>query len=479
MEEDGSLWTAASGRRPNLWRPVVPTTMQPKRASRGAGDGRSASKSAGGVATNRTARSRWRVVCCPNRCGVSSLLQAVAAAALLAMAAVTLLTMVATSGLLAGDRRPNTQAMHGVDHPHSPMVNCTTADAAAAAKPSLWYSPRPFHSPPLFPLCSMDACFNFSRCPLGVDREPRVFAYWPGTKYFEGLNGSRWHTDDPSQACFFFVFMSVGQPKRFTDLPHWGKHGSNHVLISFSDSWSGPPPSSIGRASLMLTDAHKTIMRAGFDGALPLPQGWKEGAVRRMGRMRNVPVQGRRYLMTFMGTRYLGQMNGNFRSTPAFKRLHNGRDIVVVTQCGGSTNRRLISADPSLLPSCAADAALFRSYSFPDLMNATYALVPAGRQACTYRFMEALSAGAIPVVVADNWKLPFDDIILWHRCLLLFPTTELHRIVPTIRAIHPAAAELRRQRCVSIFNEFLSSDEVLLQSVMQSLKARVGGIMTL
>ncbi|CAI5982333.1 unnamed protein product [Closterium sp. NIES-64] len=341
---------------------------------------------------------------------------------------------------------------------------------------NLWYSERPFHLPPVFPLCTMDACFNFSRCPSPPAREPLVYSYWPGPKYFARFNTtSRWHTDDPSKACFFFVFMSAGHPRHFKDLPFWGEDGHNHVLISFADNWSGPPAWSVGKAALMLTAAHLTVHRAAFDVSLPLPPTWKRHAAG----LRSVPVGARRYLLTFMGTRYLGSMHGSFRSSQAFKALHNGKDIIVVTQCGGSTNRRIIEEDPSLLPECTADAALFRSFSYPALMNSSFALVPAGRQASTYRFIEALTAGAIPVVVADNWKLPFDDIIPWHRCLLLFPTHLLSRIEPTLRAITPQAAEKRRQRCVSIFEEYLASDDILMRSAMTALKSHAGGIFPL
>ncbi|CAI5997880.1 unnamed protein product, partial [Closterium sp. NIES-65] len=365
-----------------------------------------------------------------------------------------------------------------VELPHEalePTANCSSANPTVVVKTNLWYSERPFHLPPVFPLCTMDACFNFSRCPSPPAREPLVYSYWPGPKYFARFNTTRWHTDDPSKACFFFVFMSAGHPRHFKDLPFWGEDGHNHVLISFADNWSGPPAWSVGKAALMLTAAHLTVHRAAFDVSLPLPPTWKRHAAG----LRSVPVGARRYLLTFMGTRYLGSMHGSFRSSQAFKALHNGKDIIVVTQCGGSTNRRIIEEDPSLLPECTADAALFRSFSYPALMNSSFALVPAGRQASTYRFIEALTAGAIPVVVADNWKLPFDDIIPWHRCLLLFPTHLLSRIEPTLRAITPQAAEKRRQRCVSIFEEYLASDDILMRSAMTALKSHAGGIFPL
>ncbi|CAI5480482.1 unnamed protein product [Closterium sp. Yama58-4] len=417
-------------------------------------------------------RARWQWRWAGERwaCGAMAAVQMGVALLLLAVAASSLL-------LLGCIRLPNRQAGWSMElphEPHDPAANCSSANPTVVVKTNLWYSDRPFHLPPVFPLCTMDACFNFSRCP-SPPHEPLVYSYWPGPKYFARFNTTRWHTDDPGKACFFFVFMSAGHPRHFKDLPFWGEDGHNHVLISFADNWSGPPAWSVGKAALMLTAAHLTVHRAAFDVSLPLPPTWKRHAAD----LRPVPVTKRRYLLTFMGTRYLGSMHGSFRSSREFKALHNGNDIIVVTQCGGSTNRRIMEEDPSLLPECTADLALFRSFSYPALMNSSFALVPAGRQASTYRFIEALTAGAIPVVVADNWKLPFDDIIPWHRCLLLFPTHLLSRIPPTLRAIPPQAAEKRRQRCVSIFEEYLASDDVLMRSAMTALKSHAGGIFPL
>ncbi|CAI5996916.1 unnamed protein product [Closterium sp. NIES-64] len=211
-----------------------------------------------------------------------------------------------------------------IDENQPPETSGKCPPSETIVKHSLWHaSGRYFHSMGVFPFCSMDACFNYSHCPADPSKEPLVYSYWPGQHYFKKFNETRWHTDDPAKACFFFVHMARGQPNEFTDLEHWGKNGANHVLIS----------------------------------------------------------------------------------APEFKALHNGKDVVVLTRCGGSTNARILAEEPSLKPECDEDAKLYTQYDFADVMNTTFTLAPAGRQGSTYRFLEALTVGAIPVVVADNWRV--------------------------------------------------------------------------
>ncbi|CAI5969179.1 unnamed protein product [Closterium sp. NIES-65] len=334
-----------------------------------------------------------------------------------------------------------------IDENQPPETSGKCPPSETIVKHSLWHaSGRYFHSMGVFPFCSMDACFNYSHCPADPSKEPLVYSYWPGQHYFKKFNETRWHTDDPAKACFFFVHMARGQPNEFTDLEHWGKNGANHVLISFSDSWSGPSPFGVSSAMVMVTNAQATIMRTDFDTSIPLPQMWKNPPIE----LRNLPAgSARKYFLTFRGTRYLGNLKGNFRSAPEFKALHNGKDVVVLTRCGGSTNARILAEEPSLKPECDEDAKLYTQYDFADVMNTTFTLAPAGRQGSTYRFLEvraqcfssqvmqwdvcgltcadvmnttftlapagrqgstyrfleALTVGAIPVVVADNWRV--------------------------------------------------------------------------
>ena len=348
--------------------------------------------------------------------------------------------------------------------------------------PTPWYAKKMWHSPVEFPRCSMDACFNFSRCDNGMqllvysynDPEPKD----PPT-YFNSLATSAWHTNDPEKACLFLYFSDSQENQAAwkkpdpRNLPYW-KGGLNHVIVTFADRWAetNPAAESIGMASILSTELHHTTYRPDFDVAIPLPR-LNRNLITGLTDLK--PLQ-RKYLLTFKGTRYLSR-EGDFRSSDEFRGMHNGKDVIVATTCLHETNNKLLRWQPWRGAGCTEDQAIFNSYDFMELLNSTFGLAPAGRSPASYRMLEVLSAGAIPVLIADNYVKPFDTLVQWPKCLLQFPTSEIHRIVPTLRSLPKQEVEDRQLYCQQVFQEFLKDDSTLLNSVMLSLRERFMGML--
>ncbi|KAH8952137.1 hypothetical protein BDL97_09G069200 [Sphagnum fallax] len=348
-------------------------------------------------------------------------------------------------------------------------------------EPGPWHAQgKTWHRPAKFPRCSMDACFNYSRCDQNADSELLIYSDFPDfppTMFFQKIKESKYHTDDPEKACLFFVFLPGWamdtMPPHPNTLPFWNG-GMNHVLVNFADKWfqTGPYENSIGLASIMASDMQETLYRPGFDISIPLP------ANHHFPDLQSVASLERKYFATFKGMRYLSGPvgeEGTLRSQDAFRNMHNGEDIIVLTSCQHPITASIKREHPELGIHCDEDEETYAKYDYIDLMNTTFAIVPAGIQASSYRFIEVLSAGAVPVLIADNYVKPFEKLIQWHKCLLQFPSSEMHRIVQVLRGLSPTEILQRQENCLYFYREFLQDDATLIRSAVRSSKVRFMG----
>lgn len=107
-------------------------------------------------------------------------------------------------------------------------------------------------------------------------------------------------------------------------------------------------------------------------------------------------------------------------------------DVVVVETCQELHGEHLL---PENLELCEDLARQYGEYDYGDLMNTTFALIPAGRSPATYRLAEALSAGAIPVMIHSGFVKPFPDRIPWRLFSMSFPIEEAPGIIDVLRSI--------------------------------------------
>lgn len=110
----------------------------------------------------------------------------------------------------------------------------------------------------------------------------------------------------------------------------------------------------------------------------------------------------------------------------------NDSSVVVVEKCQTRHDEHLQSRNVDL---CEGLQREYDKTDYSDLMNTTFALVPAGRSPATYRLGEALSAGAIPVFIHQNFVKPFPGKIPWSTFSFSFPAEEAPRIIDTLRAV--------------------------------------------
>jgi len=113
--------------------------------------------------------------------------------------------------------------------------------------------------------------------------------------------------------------------------------------------------------------------------------------------------------------------------------------------------------------------------SFWELADTTYALLPRGHSRWTYRFSETMGTCAIPVILANNWSLPFAPLVNWSEAAIFLDqryaknATELLSMLPT----DPDVIRKMREKSCEIADRFFVTEEKRINGFLLSAKAVV------
>lgn len=377
--------------------------------------------------------------------------------------------------------------------------------------------------------CEMSNCFDHSRCSL-TSGFP-VYLYDPDhynilnqgydidgflkTTIKQTLGYNAHLVNDPKIACVYLVLVGEALPEhellknnrysidedqiasnssivnaeKLLRLPYWGGDGRNHVLINLSrrdlTSASTNLLSDINtmRAIIVQSSFRKSQFRPGYDIVVPPilgPPGgdvWQECASM-------VPAR-RKYLLTFQGElipektpasdppdaldefiiEHLRDISGGstqdkfllqFKCVPATEHKFN-LSLRDWTLCGTDSSRRATLKDSTF----------------------TLILPPGGNQVTTTlmqsRIYEALRSGSIPVILgADQVQLPYADTIEWRKLAILLPKARITELHFLLRAVSDADLLLMRRQGRLIWERFLSSVQATVDTVVASLRDRLG-----
>jgi glucuronyl/N-acetylglucosaminyl transferase EXT1 len=343
--------------------------------------------------------------------------------------------------------------------------------------------------------CRMETCFDFTKCYDNF----LVYVYPPEPvnslgalppisqnyqKILSAIMESRYYTSDPEKACLFVLGIDTldrdslsedyvrNVPSRLQRLPYWNG-GKNHVIFNlYSGTWPDYSENGLGfdPGQAILAKASMSIQttRHNFDISIPLfhkqfpLRGGNTGFVSG----NNFPAN-KKYLLAFKGKRYVHGKGSETRNS--LFHLHNARDIVLVTTCRHGKSWRELQDGR-----CDEDNREFDRYDYETLLqNSTFCLVPRGRRLGSFRFLEALQAGCIPVLLSNSWVLPFQSKIDWKQAAVWADERLLLQVVDIVRSISPKQILALRQQTQILWERYFSSIEKIVFTTFEIIRERL------
>ena len=106
------------------------------------------------------------------------------------------------------------------------------------------------------------------------------------------------------------------------------------------------------------------------------------------------------------------------------------------------------------------------------LARAWFGFVPRGDSLFTYRLMEVVSAGAIPVIVSDGWILPFDELVDWERVGVVVREDDLEGVVERLRDISIEERLRMREELAVLWGKYFRGMEEIVDGIVAVLERR-------
>ncbi|XP_051518999.1 exostosin-1b-like [Myxocyprinus asiaticus] len=337
--------------------------------------------------------------------------------------------------------------------------------------------------------CRMQSCFDFSLCQRNGFKV-YVYPQQKGEKISESyqnilstIEGSRFYTSDPGQACLFVLSLDTLDRDQLSpqyvhnlrtkvqSLPLWN-NGRNHLIFNlYSGTWPDYTEDlgfDIGQAMLAKASIGTENFRPNFDVSIPLfsKEHPRTGGERGYLKYNTIPPF-RKYMLVFKGKRYLTGIGSDTRN--ALYHVHNAEDVVLLTTCKhGKDWQKHKDAR------CDKDNAEYDKYDYREMLhNSTFCLVPRGRRLGSFRFLEALQAACVPVMLSNGWELPFSEVIDWNTAAVIGDERLLLQIPSTVHSIHQDKILALRQQTQFLWEAYFSSLEKIVLTTLEIIQDRV------
>jgi len=100
------------------------------------------------------------------------------------------------------------------------------------------------------------------------------------------------------------------------------------------------------------------------------------------------------------------------------------------------------------------------------LEQSMFALVPRGDALFSYRLLEVMSFGCIPIILSDGWILPFDRIIRWDSFAYTIHADALDASMKFLMSVSDEEMLLRQARVLSVYRDHFADLKTIISTLM-------------
>lgn len=341
--------------------------------------------------------------------------------------------------------------------------------------------------------CTFWDCFNIYRCGQKDPDKISIYvyplkiytdtggkqAYTLTQEYYEILKtiiDSRYYTPNANDACIFVpsidtlnqnLFDTILVSKALATLNYW-ENGENHLLFNMLP---GQYPEfntvfdvNTDKALIAGAGFDSWTYRSGFDISLPI---WSPT-------LKNLNIQvnekSKKYLLIAT------QLNLHPHHIRLLREMaFDNNDVLVLQSCQStSKNNKFDEIGDVLMKDTRCNFINGREHSYPQILEqGKFCLIGRSLRLSQPEFLEILAFKCIPVIMADNYILPFEDVIDWNLASIRIREADLHSLITVLKGISKEKIFELKKQVAWLYTKYFSSIKKITLTLLNILNDRV------
>jgi hypothetical protein len=112
---------------------------------------------------------------------------------------------------------------------------------------------------------------------------------------------------------------------------------------------------------------------------------------------------------------------------------------------------------------------------YQNLLAAScFAFVPRGDRLFSYRLLEVMAFGCVPIILSDGWVLPFDRCIPWTEISLHLPESSIRHLPEILQRIPRDQVIALQTRVIAAYRRFFGSFDLIVEGLFREIETIIG-----